>query len=303
VVSLLDSLPEIDTNEGKKPSKFSDAIEMKNIGFHYQMRPDNRVLDDLSLTINKGEVVALVGPSGGGKSTVVRLLMRFYDPCSGRILIDGNEMRSLNVAALHNRIGVVTQETQLFGGTILANIAYGIEDPDPNDVRRAARLANAHNFIVRFEDGYATRVGERGVRLSGGQKQRIAIARVLMRQPDILLLDEATSALDAESEALVQEALDTLISQSRSTVILVAHRLSTVKNADKIAVVDNGRIVEIGGHEQLLSKGGVYANLVSRQIANKKNTIGGDGNISLRKRARKRGKEKRSRGKEMKEIS
>jgi len=277
VVSLLDSLPDIDTEAGRKIKSFDRNLELTQLGFHYALRPDNKVLSDLSLEIKKGQVVALVGPSGGGKSTVIRLLMRFYDPISGAIKIDGIDMREMNVKNLHRQIGVVTQETQLFAGTIFDNIAYGINKPEAAEVRRAAMLANADNFISKFEDGYATRVGERGVRLSGGQKQRIAIARVLMRRPSIVLLDEATSALDAESEALVQEALDRLIAKSGATVVLVAHRLSTVKNADKIAVVSDGRIVEMGTHCELLSKGGVYANLVSRQIARRKNNIGEDG--------------------------
>lgn len=237
------------------------------------MRSDNSVLKKLSLEIQKGEVVALVGPSGSGKSTIIRLLMRFYNPVSGTIKIDNNDMLDMNITNLHKHIGVVTQETQLFAGTIKENIGYGIKDPDPEQVEQAARLANAHDFIVKFEDGYDTKVGERGIRLSGGQKQRIAIARVLMRKPQIVLLDEATSALDAESEFLVQEALDRLIRTLGATVILVAHRLSTVLNANKICVVKNGNVVEQGTHDQLLELRGIYAALFERQIAKKENNI------------------------------
>eukprot|EP00472_Partenskyella_glossopodia_P000829 CAMPEP_0197542724 /NCGR_PEP_ID=MMETSP1318-20131121/67858_1 /TAXON_ID=552666 /ORGANISM="Partenskyella glossopodia, Strain RCC365" /LENGTH=671 /DNA_ID=CAMNT_0043102009 /DNA_START=183 /DNA_END=2201 /DNA_ORIENTATION=- len=297
VNSLLDSLPDIDTTKGVKLRDFNDSIVLKDIDFHYEIRPDKQVLSSLSLEIKKGQVVALVGPSGGGKSTIIRLLMRFYDPVSGGILVDSQPMRDVNIESLHHIIGVVTQETQLFCGSILENIAYGVEEPDRNQVIHAAQLANAHDFITGFEDGYETRVGERGVRLSGGQKQRIAIARVLMRKPQIVLLDEATSALDAESEALVQEALDRLIASSGATVVLVAHRLSTVVNADKIAVVCDGRIKEHGTHDQLLEAGGVFAQLMTRQITKRKNQIGemssGSASSSESKRLGNGGNERR----------
>mmetsp|Transcript_2144 Transcript_2144/g.4280 ORF Transcript_2144/g.4280 Transcript_2144/m.4280 type:complete len:596 (-) Transcript_2144:143-1930(-) len=267
VVSLMENLPDIDTDAGIKIDGFHEGVNMVDVSFHYQMRPDNVVLGGLSLTVKKGQVVALVGPSGGGKSTIVRLLMRFYDPVEGQITIDGIDMREVNVERLHKHVGVVTQETQLFAGTIFDNIAYGIEEPSPIDVHRAAKLANAHGFICKFEDGYATRVGERGVRLSGGQKQRIAIARALVRKPRVLLLDEATSALDAGSESVVQEAIDSMIQVGNMTVIVIAHRLSTIRDANKIVVVKKGQAVERGTHEQLLKLEGAYAKLVNKQLA------------------------------------
>jgi len=191
----------------------------------------------------------------------------------GSIFIDGEPLTELNPSIFRRQCGIVAQDTQLFNLTIEENISYGIEDYTKDDLYEAARLANCHDFIISFEDGYETRCGERGVRLSGGQKQRIAIARVLLRKPKILFLDEATSSLDAESEALVQDAIDNLIKLGGMTVILVAHRLSTVINADIIAVVDKGQIVEQGNHEQLLKKQGVYAKLVERQISKMRNTL------------------------------
>ena len=202
---------------------------MENVFFHYQMRPDQMVLRGLSLDIGAGQTCALVGRSGGGKSTIVHLLMRFYDPSEGRIMLDGHPLTALNLRWVHQNMGLVAQETQLFAKTIKENLVYGCEKYTEEDIIEAARAANAHDFIASFPDGYETRVGERGVRLSGGQKQRLSIARVMLRKPRILLLDEATSALDAESEALVQEALDKLIGGGGRTIVLVAHRLSTVR--------------------------------------------------------------------------
>jgi len=204
---------------------------------------------------------------------MIHLLLRFYDPKEGRIVLDGRDLTELNPTSVRKNIGIVAQDTQLFNLTIEENIAYGVDDYTQEDLYEAARLANAHDFIQSFDDGYKTRVGERGVRLSGGQKQRIAIARVLLRRPSLLLLDEATSSLDTESEAQVQEAIDNLMAMGECTVILVAHRLSTVVNADKIAVLDNGTIVEQGTHAELLDMNGVYARLVQRQLARMQNTL------------------------------
>ena len=252
---------------------------MENVEFHYQMRPEQKVLKGINLTIKSGQVIALVGKSGGGKSTIIHLLLRFYDPRAGRILLDGKDYTTLNPISLRRNIGIVAQETQLFNMTIEQNIAYGIAKYTQEDLFEAAKLANAHDFIMTFEDGYQTRVGERGTRLSGGQKQRIALARVFLRKPSLLFLDEATSSLDTESEALVQEAIDRLIQMRQCTVILVAHRLSTVINADKIAVVDSGKIVEEGNHESLVIQDGIYAKLVKRQIQKMQNTLDQDKNM------------------------
>lgn len=274
----MDSLPDIDIHAGRRISSedVNGNILFRSVSFAYQMRPNAKVLDSICLNIPAGTTCALVGPSGGGKSTLVNLIMRFYDPIEGEILIDGSDLRSLCLKDLRRQIGVVQQNTELFAGTIEENITYGMEPGSwrREDVIEAAKQACAHDFIKKFPEGYLTRVGERGVRISGGQKQRIAIARVFLRKPRILLLDEATSALDAESEARVQEALDKLISSDldngrKRTIILVAHRLSTVINADQIAVINSGKVVELGGHEELIALGGEYAKLVQRQIKKK----------------------------------
>eukprot|EP00040_Diaphanoeca_grandis_P023777 m.129827 g.129827 ORF g.129827 m.129827 type:complete len:898 (-) comp29434_c0_seq1:80-2773(-) len=272
VLSLMDNTPDIPSDSGEKIA-FHGDIEFQNVSFHYQMRPNNKVLKGISLKIPKGNVCALVGRSGGGKSTIAHMLMRFYDPTEGKILIDGQDLTTLNLKTIHDQCGLVAQESQLFASSIRDNISYGLEDKSEEDIIQAAKDANAHDFIVKFDDGYDTKCGERGVRLSGGQKQRIALARVFLRKPRLLLLDEATSALDAESEAQVQEALDRLISRGDSTVLLIAHRLSTVMDADKIAVVDDGKIIEEGNHSELVALDGVYAKLVARQMRRQANQI------------------------------
>ncbi|MCC3144268.1 ABC transporter ATP-binding protein/permease [Halanaerobium sp. Z-7514] len=236
-----------------------------NINFSYDR--DEIVLKNINLCASPGDIIALVGHSGAGKTTMVDLIPRFYDPISGRMRLDGHDLRDINLENLRSFIGIVPQETILFSGTLRDNIKYGDLDADEEAVKKAAVAANAHDFIMEFPDGYDTMVGERGVGLSGGQKQRISIARAILKDPKILILDEATSSLDAESEALVQEALEHLM-ENRTTFI-IAHRLSTIKNADKIIVLENGEIVERGSHQELLKKDGKYASLYQGQFIEK----------------------------------
>jgi ATP-binding cassette subfamily B protein len=277
VFSLYDNAPDINPDVGDEisPASIRGALTLQNVKFFYQMRPDNLVLDSINLTIPAGKTVALVGRSGGGKSTIVNMLLRFYDPKQGSITLDGIPYETLKVSQLRALFGVVSQDTELFAKTISENIAYGLP-PDHytiEDVHEAARQAQCYDFISEMKDGFSTRVGERGSRLSGGQRQRIAIARVFLRKPKIILLDEATSALDENSQEAVQNALNLLISQSNATVVLVAHRLSTVMNADKICVIDKGGVVEEGSHEELVQLGGIYSKLVEKQNKKKANLL------------------------------
>ena len=237
-------------------------VEYRQVQFHYQ--PDQPVLKNIDFLAFPGEVIALVGSSGAGKSTLVNLLMRFYDPKLGQILIDGIDVKDVTLKSLRQQIAIVPQETTLFSGSIASNIAFGQETFDLDAVKAAAKIANADRFISQFPDGYQTWVGERGVNLSGGQKQRIAIARAVLPNPKILILDEATSALDAESEALVQEALQRIM-QGR-TVFVIAHRLATVRNSDRIFVLEHGQIIESGSHDQLIEQAGRYAQFHARQF-------------------------------------
>eukprot|EP01094_Clydonella_sp_ATCC50884_P018100 TRINITY_DN328_c1_g1_i4.p1 TRINITY_DN328_c1_g1~~TRINITY_DN328_c1_g1_i4.p1 ORF type:complete len:347 (-),score=85.47 TRINITY_DN328_c1_g1_i4:430-1470(-) len=264
VFDLMDRQPKVRYAGGVRPLTVEGKVEFHNVSFNYPTRPDANVLTDLSFSLNPGQVVALVGPSGGGKTTVANLIEVFYYPSSGRITFDGQDLTQLDVEWLHSHIGIVSQNPSLFATSIKENIAYGIENVSLEAVERAARQANAHEFIERFPEGYDTPVGERGVRLSGGQKQRIAIARALLKDPKVLLLDEATSNLDSESEHLVQEALDRLM--TGRSVLVIAHRLSTVRNADNILVIKGGQIVERGNHDHLMKMDGIYVNLVRRQL-------------------------------------
>jgi ATP-binding cassette subfamily B protein len=242
------------------------ALTLSDVTFSYPSRPETAALSHLSLSIRPGETVAVVGPSGAGKSTLFQLLLRFYDPQSGTILLDGVDIRDLDLHTLRGALGIVPQDTVIFSADAMENIRYGRADATDDEVIAAAKLAAAHEFIERLPQGYWSFLGERGVRLSGGQRQRIAIARALLKNPPLLLLDEATSALDAESERLVQRALEAAM--VGRTTLIIAHRLATVQRADRIIVMEDGRIVETGTHASLVALGGVYANLAALQFHN-----------------------------------
>lgn len=250
----------------QKPLDLRGRIEFRQVAFHYASRADVSVLQEVSFIAEPGQRIALVGPSGAGKSTIASLVLRFYDPVTGSVLIDGKDAREYDLTALRDRMAIVPQEVLLFGGTIRENIAYGKPGAPLPEVENAARKANAHAFITTFPQGYDTVVGERGIQLSGGQRQRIAIARAVLKDPAILILDEATSALDSESERLVQEALDELM--KGRTSIVIAHRLSTVRDADRILVLDKGVVVESGTHGELIADSeGLYHSLSRLQLA------------------------------------
>ncbi|MBT9394334.1 ATP-binding cassette domain-containing protein [Hymenobacter sp. NST-14] len=265
ILEILDEPTEPTHQPGAQPVQLRGNIAYEHVAFQYPTRPDLTVLQDITFSIRAGEKIALVGPSGAGKSTIVQLLMQFYELGGGQITIDGRPIQSYDLTELRRHIGIVPQETILFGGSIRENIAYGKTDATDEEIKQAARKANAWQFISSFPEGLDTLVGERGIKLSGGQRQRIAIARAILKNPAILLLDEATSALDSESEKLVQGAMDELM-QNRTSII-IAHRLSTIRKVDKILVIDGGRIVEEGSHDELSEReGGLYANLLRLQF-------------------------------------
>lgn len=262
VLELIDEKTEVKDSEGAKLVKsFEKSIVFNQVSFSYNR--DKEILQHIDLTIEKGKIVALVGPSGGGKSTLVDLIPRFMDVTGGQILFDGTDLRALNQDSLRDMIGVVNQESILFNDTIFNNIAFANVSASPEEVEAAARIANAHEFILKTEHGYQTNIGDRGGKLSGGQRQRICIARAVLKNPPIMLLDEATSALDTESEKLVQDSLYKLM-DNRTTVV-IAHRLSTIQNADKIVVIEAGKIVEIGSHSELIQREGLYRKLIEMQ--------------------------------------
>jgi len=262
IFQILDTIPEILEKPGAQPLPgFKQSIEFKEVSFSYGQEP---VLKNISFNIQKGKTVALVGPSGSGKSTIADLIPRFYDVKSGSILIDGVDIRDCTLSSLNSLMGIVTQEPILFNDTIFNNIAFAVQEATQEDVERAAKIANAHEFILQTEKGYDTIIGDRGSKLSGGQRQRLSIARAVLKNPPILILDEATSALDTEKEKLVQEALNNLM-QNR-TALIIAHRLSTIQHADEILVIQNGEIVERGNHESLLlNDKGLYKRLNAMQ--------------------------------------
>jgi subfamily B ATP-binding cassette protein MsbA len=268
IFKVMDEQVEMRDKPGAAPlNRFSREIEFRQVSFSYGAGFDLPVLEDVSFKVRAGEMAAIVGQSGAGKSTLTSLIPRFYDVSEGAVMVDGHDVRDLQLASLRGQIAVVTQEVHLFNDTVRANIAYGAYGRNDGDaaIRQAGRAALADEFISRLPNGYETVIGERGLILSGGQRQRIAIARAILKDAPILILDEATSALDTESEMLVQQALNNLM--AGRTTIVIAHRLSTVRRADKIIVMDAGRIAEMGAHQELLARGGIYRRLYELQFA------------------------------------
>ena len=264
VSEILEEMPSIVNKENCiKFENFTDGISFENVDFEYKDNPE-KILKNINLDVKKGETVAFVGNSGGGKSTLVNLIPRFFDVSNGSLKIDGIDVRDYEIKSLRKAIGIVPQETFLFSGTILSNVKYSRQDATFEEVVEAAKQANAHEFIENLPDGYDTEIGERGVKLSGGQKQRIAIARAILENPQILILDEATSALDNESEKLVQDALEKLM--KGKTTFVIAHRLTTIENSNKIVVIQKGEIKEVGNHNELLNKNGIYKALYNKNF-------------------------------------
>jgi len=265
IFEILDTVPDIvDSVNAKILGSFTKIIKFNNVSFKYEDSED-WVLDNINFEVSKGDIIALVGPSGGGKSTLVDLIPRFYDPINGFISIDGEDIRNYSVKSLRIKMGIVTQETFLFNTSVKNNIAYGLENHPFDEIIEAAKAANAHEFIIQSPNGYDMVIGERGVKLSGGQRQRLTIARAILKNPDIMIFDEATSALDNESEILVQEAIERMM--KNRTTFVIAHRLSTIRNATKIFVIDNGRIVQSGTHHELMAiEAGLYKKLYEMQF-------------------------------------
>ena len=262
IYDVLDEEPLLADKADSKAFPIKGAFIFENVSFGYQTYEP--VLENISFSVKPGEMIGLVGASGTGKSTLINLIMRLYDVDQGKITLDGYDLRDIQIESLHSQIGVVLQETFLFSGTILQNIRFAKQDANLEEVIRAAKAANAHDFISKTPDGYNTYVGEHGYNLSGGERQRIAIARAILNNPRILILDEATSALDTESEFLIQQALDRLV--KGRTTFAIAHRLSTLRNADRLVVIDKHGIAEIGTHNELLEKQGIYYGLVNAQL-------------------------------------
>jgi len=266
IYEIIDRKSSIDPEQegGLRPQRVEGHIEFRNVHFTYPSRKNVPIFQGFYMDAPAGKTLALVGDSGGGKSTVISLLERFYDPTQGEILLDGVEIKSIDLKYLRTQISLVSQEPSLFSTTIAKNIAYGKDDVTLDEIIEAAKMANCHNFITALPEGYNTRLGDKYTQLSGGQKQRVAIARAILCNPKVMLLDEATSALDSESEKLVQEALERVM-KGRTTIV-IAHRLSTIMDADMIAVMKGGQIVERGTHSELVAQGGIYTNLVKRQL-------------------------------------
>jgi len=265
IFEIMDVPPQIkDAIDAKEIASFNSEIKFNNLSFKYE-DAEELILQNINFSVNKGEVIALVGSSGGGKTTLVDLIPRFYDPTDGAILFDGIDIRNIKISSLRKLLGIVTQETVLFNDTIKNNISYGVNYCSEDELIAAAKAANAHDFILELPKGYDTIIGERGTKISGGQRQRLSIARALLKNPPIMILDEATSALDNESEALVQGAIEQLMKDR--TTFVIAHRLSTIKHADKIIVIDEGKIVQMGVHDTLIKEdGGIYKKLYELQF-------------------------------------
>jgi len=263
VFEVLDTEPDVkEKPDAVNVGKLTGRIQLQNVFFQYI--PDHDVLKDINLEINPGEMVALVGPTGVGKTTLISLLARFYDPDQGRILYDGKDVRDITLESLRDNISIVLQDVFLFNGTVAENISYGVKDATLEDIIEAAKIAHADEFIQELENGYDTVIGERGIKLSGGQKQRLSIARAVLRNTPILILDEATASVDMETEKLIHEAIDRVI-ENRTTIV-IAHRLSSIKKADKIIVLNDGVIAEQGTHEELMQRDGIYKKLCEIQF-------------------------------------